>query len=645
MNGTTTNRISNVSYRLVIGLILLLCSSLVYAQSSLEDHDNNQKSYSLRDRIAIKTNVVDWLLITPNIAFDYDVVNTPYDKKSVGVAVKYNWNTSHTYIPEQVYNLFDIRLDYRFHWRRQAYDERRGIYNDSISWEEEWLRSDKWIERMKARIGCFRGSANPNSRISLFAGPYISMSDFSLKLSGSDNALGRQGVAVGAGLTAGVAVPLYGYEDGTAIDLEFGGSVGWHFTSYDLYRSDLESNCYPYAGSKKKWIYYPLVTDLRVSLVYRFRSIRNQHLEVNYDLLDRRYLSYQMMLERDKVTAYNTSIRNRKEALDLKNEEIAQYKAEVESLPGFDPTLSLEYLQPYIYMIEPPKKYIRMNTDTLPKINIDSVGQIEDEVIHKVIASIDSMPGIDREEINNAIILSYNSLADDQAKRTLNRTEVIKRTYDRINEYSIEASNNALVPGTFSTITYEEVLNKHNIYRQNKQQVTVRYTDSVKVAYMTNNEKIEWRNKIKKKAWQDLQRRRLGKHIRRVPQHILLADTATLPIDSISLVPDSIAVASDSANIATDSITASPDSTAITFVADSATTAILPADSIAVDSASMEMLIPSDTLMLPSNTPLPTDTATVGTNGQLKRLQQELYAYALPARSIKTNRWRKEYED
>lgn len=668
----------------LLELVLLLYAPFSYAQHSVENRGEELASSSFKERIAVKTNVVDWLLVTPNIAFDYDVVNTPYDKKSVGIAVKYNWNTSHTYIPEQVYNLFDVRLDYRFHWRRQAYDnrsDRRGIYNTEISWEEEWLQSDRWIDRVKARIGCFRGSANPKSHLSLFVGPYLSFSDFSLKLSGADNALGRQGIAVGTGLTAGVAVPLYGYEDGTAIDLEFGGSVGWHFASYDLYRSDLESNCYPYAGSERKWVYYPLVTDMRVSLVYRFRSIRNQHLEVNYDLLDRRYLAYQMMQEKGEVAAYNASIRGRKEELDLKNEEIAQYKATVESQPGFDSTLCLEYLQPYIYKIEPSKKYVRMNKDTLPKIHIDSIGQVEDEVLHKVIASIDSMPGISHTAVCEDFVQAYNGLADDQSKHILYRTEVIKNAYDRINEHKIEDINNKLVPGTFVTIPYSEKLSKHNVYEQRRTPVDVYYTDSVTQVTMSPNEVIEWRNKIKKKAWEDLQRRRLGKYIRRVPQYVLPTDATasvadsvpavsdSISVDSISVVSDSLSVVSDSLFMTSaDSISFIPDSIAVlsgstepTLVTDSmavdsvatggVSSAVLITDSVTVDTVSVMQPVLSDTLALPDSTTssdsiaLPADTAVVGLNRQSERLWQELYASVGPVGASITNGWRKEDEE
>ena len=155
-----------------------------------------------KDRIAIRTNVVDWVLTTPNIAFDYDIVSTPYDKKSIGLGLKYNWNTRHTYIPKQVYNLFDLRADYRFYWRQQPYDDR------DEDWERQWLGTAKGWEKLRARINCFRATENPKQHISIFVGPYLSASTFSIKLGASEKSLGRQGTAFGAGLTGGIALPL-----------------------------------------------------------------------------------------------------------------------------------------------------------------------------------------------------------------------------------------------------------------------------------------------------------------------------------------------------------------------------------------------------------------------------------------------------
>ena len=70
--------------------------------SAQEIRYSGEEDLSFKDRIAIRTNVIGWVLTTPNIAFDYDVVNTPYDKRTIGLSLKCNWNTSHSrraYLP------------------------------------------------------------------------------------------------------------------------------------------------------------------------------------------------------------------------------------------------------------------------------------------------------------------------------------------------------------------------------------------------------------------------------------------------------------------------------------------------------------------------------------------------------------------
>ena len=167
-------------------LLLLMFSSLRLSGQNINQRPGEGVS-SFKDRIAIRTNVVDWVLTTPNVAFDYDVVSTPYKKNSIGVGLKYNWNTSHTYIPKQVYNLFDLRLDYRFYWRQQPYDER----DEWGDWEREWLNTSKGWDKIRARISCFRASENPKPDMSFFLGPYLSFSSFSIKLNSSVDALAK----------------------------------------------------------------------------------------------------------------------------------------------------------------------------------------------------------------------------------------------------------------------------------------------------------------------------------------------------------------------------------------------------------------------------------------------------------------------
>ena len=528
-------KINNIRVR--IGAIFLLFAFPFLHVSSQEMNQSlGGDALSFKDRIAIRTNVVDWVLTTPNIAFDYDLVNTPYDKKSIGLGLKYNWNTSHTYIPKQVYNLFDARFDYRFYWRQQSFDNRENFYGD---WEREWINSAKGFGKLRARANCFRAAENPKPHISFFVGPYLSFSSFSIKLSTADDALGRQGMAFGAGLTGGIALPLYGYENGSALDLEFGGSIGWHFASYDFYAADVEHNEYPKQGHRNRFVSYPLVTDARVSLVYRFRSISKQHTAVDYDLIDRRYMARLMELDRDVTKVYNDSIKVFKDALDDRNEEIALYKQTVESDTSFNQAFSLEYLTPYMYMLDAPKQYTRHNKDTLPKIHIDSIEQITDPIMLSVREGIDSIPHVTSEQIDMEFVNQYNNISDADGKK-VNRTALIRNIYTRLNTY-IEDNNSKLIAGTFGAEARSEKLNKYNPKQQGRSLVEVIYKDSVRTVEMTENEKIEWLNSIKRKAWGDVQKRMQGEYAGRVEIPVVQLDSVA--VDSVttdSVTTDSV---------------------------------------------------------------------------------------------------------
>ena len=530
--------------RFLGGVIFLLCL-FPFMRLSGQNVDTYPEGgvVPFKDRIAIRTNVVDWVLTTPNVAFDYDIVSTPYDKQSIGLGLKYNWNTRHTYIPKQVYNLFDLRADYRFYWRQQPYDDREE------DWERQWLSTAKGWDKLRARINCFRAVENPKPHISIFAGPYLSVSSFSIKLGVSEKSLGRQGTAFGAGLTGGIALPLYGYENGSALDIEFGGSVGWHFASYDLYKADIESNDYPLQGHRNQFVFFPLVTDARVSLVYRFRSIAKQHTEIDYDLIDRRYIAHLMEGDKEKVNIYNDSISQFKEVLDQRNHEIALYKQAEESKPGFNQAYALEYLTPYVNMLEAPRKYTRYNKDTLPKIHIDSMEQITDYILLRVRESIDSIPHVTSAQVDAEFIKQYNGISDNPSKRSLNRTELIKNIYNQINTYFIEENNAKLVSGTFGAEVLTEKVYKFNAKQQNRPLVEIAYKDSVRTVEMTYNEKVEWRNSIKKKAWADAQRRMQGDY----PGRVIVDPINNQPTDTVvvdSIAADSVKIDS----VKTDSI-------------------------------------------------------------------------------------------
>lgn len=221
---------------------------------------------SFKDRLAFKTNAVDWLLTIPNLGVELDLNNSIYNKLTLNLSGRWNWNTSHNYKPSAVFNLWEIRPEVRMYWKTDY-------------WKEE--RQPNFKERLFSR-----SRLNPRNWRRYYLGAYLSAANFSFKLSGD----GLQGTSYGLGVSGGFGIPLYSYR-GHYIDLELGGSLGFAVAKTERYRVDDDNNCYvPVAGSAKKmhFVPYPMPTDVRVAFVYRFTSIKDKYAKIDYAKIDAR---------------------------------------------------------------------------------------------------------------------------------------------------------------------------------------------------------------------------------------------------------------------------------------------------------------------------------------------------------------------
>jgi hypothetical protein len=71
----------------------------------------------LIDRFSFRTNAVDWLLTIPNVSVSFDLFPGEYNKMDVLLGVRYNWNTFHKLPTYYVFDVFDARAEYRYHFR------------------------------------------------------------------------------------------------------------------------------------------------------------------------------------------------------------------------------------------------------------------------------------------------------------------------------------------------------------------------------------------------------------------------------------------------------------------------------------------------------------------------------------------------
>lgn len=272
---------NNLKVRLLFCLLFVFYFSSgveCYAQSSAMRKTAVEKKDSImpfKSRWAIRTNAVDWLMLLPNLTAEYDLFASPYKHYTLSLGIKGNWNTSQNYKPAIVYNLLDVRTEFRQYFRTTQRNYRRPK-SEKISLYKRLKEEVFTKERLQPRL--WRA---------YYWGIYADVADYTFKF-------GKQGItgsAYGLGLSGGFTVPLYGYRE-NFIDLELGASVGMVYTKYDAFRHDVESNCYPRLPQQSKAghiVPFPVVSDLRVAFVYRFSvSAKNKYKLIDQDKINAR---------------------------------------------------------------------------------------------------------------------------------------------------------------------------------------------------------------------------------------------------------------------------------------------------------------------------------------------------------------------
>lgn len=295
------------------------------------DHERHIDTLSVMDRIALRTNSTDWLLLTPNIGIEFDIRNTNYNRNTIGLNIKYNWQTSHTYKPGVVYNIAEARIDFRNYFRVKE------MVWDSNKKEYEWNSAPHkhiWDKPFSAR---HKKSKHPDAVF--YRGAYLAFTKYSVKFGPE----GRQGNAISAGYQFGMVKPLYVFRNGHSIDLDLGAAIGITYTSYNKYRLDRESDCYPDVGKVSGQI-LPMVNELRCALVYRLgKTPGTSKYRWRYDV----DIPYMMM----KDSIHTAKVAHRQE---LYNTDSIQSMIRKEFWVIYDSLLVIE----------------RANTDSLNKIKL-----------------------------------------------------------------------------------------------------------------------------------------------------------------------------------------------------------------------------------------------------------------------------------
>ena len=213
-----------------------------------------QEEKSSVSRLSIKTNAFEWLLTIPNVGVEYDLGKTEYNKFTAGLSAKYNWNTYHNMAPSVVFNLMDVRPEFRYYYRTRK-PERGSVHH--------WYDINKHLVERK----------NPHPWRAHYIGLYGNYGHYAFKFSET----GVQGQVAGLGVSSGYAIPLYEYKKGY-VDLELGFALGVQWATKDEFVLDHEHGQYINTSSRDKFTFtpFPVLTELRAAFVWRTKSIKDK---------------------------------------------------------------------------------------------------------------------------------------------------------------------------------------------------------------------------------------------------------------------------------------------------------------------------------------------------------------------------------
>lgn len=250
---------------IINSILLLLCLLVIPASAQRRGGTSGAKLDTLAfgKRLSFHSNMIDWLMGTPNAAVELDLTGKPYNRLALLGNIKYNWNPHHTTNSRIVYNVFELCGEGRYYWHTRS---------DGFAWKSDttaFFMKNVW-HHFRTRAAVKKRS--PRTYRAYYVGLYGEYDKYTL-LFGH----GVQGKGVGVGVSGGFTQPLYQMRHGS-VELEIGGRVGLRYTRFDKFGYEEESACYDYRGTKRKHLVpFPVVQDIHVSLVYRLVSSKNKY--------------------------------------------------------------------------------------------------------------------------------------------------------------------------------------------------------------------------------------------------------------------------------------------------------------------------------------------------------------------------------
>lgn len=248
---------NNLYIRTLIFLFLLVTTpaTISVCHAQVMDTRRQVDTLSFAERLSLRTNMVDWTLMVPNVGIEFDLRSTNWSRYVININLRGRFKTSNTYDKPITYALKEARLEGRMYWReRQA--EPYGVMK----------RHTNIFDKL---MSCRRMTPH-HPKTTYYRGIYVSYTDFDLRIPKVID-YGKRGTLLTAGLTWGFVRPLYGFTNGNSLDFECGISVGAGISDYDMYNYHDETGKNTFL-IHKDWslVYKPIVSDLRIGFVYRF---------------------------------------------------------------------------------------------------------------------------------------------------------------------------------------------------------------------------------------------------------------------------------------------------------------------------------------------------------------------------------------
>lgn len=240
-----------LSATLLMYVALLFCNN---ATAQIMDTRRQVDTLSLADRISLRTNMIDWTLMIPNVGIEFDLRNTNWSRYAINLNLKGRFNTSNTYDLPVTYAVQEVRLEGRHYWR-----ERKAEPNGVLK------RHSNIFDKL---MSCRR--MNPHHpKTTYYRGVFASYLNFDMRIPNVIS-YGKRGSLLVGGITWGFVRPLYGFQNGNSLDLECGIALGAGFGNWDVYQynEDLTKNQFLW-HQDWNFVHKPILTDLRVGFVYR----------------------------------------------------------------------------------------------------------------------------------------------------------------------------------------------------------------------------------------------------------------------------------------------------------------------------------------------------------------------------------------